>query len=61
MLVWNTAHIGRIVVQLRACGNTVRDEDLARVSPLLRRHITPNGSYFHSPRNRAPVVKPILA
>ena len=61
VLVWNTAHIDRIVAQLRACGNTVRDEDLARVSPLLRRHITPNGSYFHSPRNRAPVVKPILA
>lgn len=47
--------------QLRAAGNTVLDEDLARVSPLFRRHITPNGSYFHAPRSRAPLVKPALA
>ena len=35
-----------IVTQLRANGNLVRDEDLARVSPLFRPHITPSGSYF---------------
>jgi hypothetical protein len=44
VLVWNTVHIERIVAQLRAAGNIVLDEDLARVSPLLRRHITPSGS-----------------
>jgi TnpA family transposase len=61
VLVWNTVHIERIVAQLRAAGNIVRDEDLARVSPLFRRHITPNGTYFHSPRSRAPVVNPVPA
>ena len=34
-------------------GNIVPDEDLARVSPLMRNHITPNGSYFQSPRSQA--------
>jgi len=52
VLVWNTVHIDRIVSQLRAAGNIILDEDLARVSPLLRKHITPNGSYFQSPRSR---------
>jgi TnpA family transposase len=52
VLVWNTVHIDRIVAQLRAAGNIIPDEDLARVSPLLRKHITPNGSYFQSPRHR---------
>jgi hypothetical protein len=45
-------HIDRIVAQLRAAGNILLDEDLARVSPLLRKHIAPNGSYFQSPRSR---------
>jgi len=30
---------------LRASGHQVKDEDLARVSPLLRAHVIPNGSY----------------
>jgi TnpA family transposase len=50
VLVWNTVHIDRIVTQLRADGNIILDTDLARTSPLLRAHITPNGSYFQSPR-----------
>jgi hypothetical protein len=33
VLVWNTVRIDHIVTQLRANGNLVRDEDLARVSP----------------------------
>lgn len=57
VLVWNTVHIEHIVAQLRAAGNIVLDEDLARVSPLLRKHITPNGSYFQSPRSRVPAFE----
>lgn len=57
VLVWNTVHIDRIVARLRADGNIVRDEDLARVSPLFRRHITPSGSYFHSPRSQPMAVE----
>ncbi len=53
VLVWNTVHIARIVDQLRAAGHEVRDENLARVSPLAHAHVIPNGSYFQSPRRRA--------
>ena len=42
----NTLQIERIVTELRAGGTTIRDEDLAHVWPLQRRHITPNGVYF---------------
>lgn len=45
VLVWNTMQIQRIVEGLRAAGYTVRDEDLARVSPFLRARVIPNGSY----------------
>jgi hypothetical protein len=34
----------RIVEELRPSGQ-VKDDDLARVSPLLRAHVIPNGSY----------------
>jgi TnpA family transposase len=53
VLVWNTVHMTRIVDQLRADGHVVKDEDLARVSPLAHAHVIPNGSYFQSPRRRA--------
>ena len=45
VLVWNTIQIQKIVEGLRASGHPVKDEDLARVSPLLRAHVIPNGSY----------------
>jgi len=62
VLVWNTVHIARIVGQLRATGHEVRDEDLARVSPLAHAHVIPNGSYFQSPRRRAEAgPEPIMA
>jgi TnpA family transposase len=45
VLVWNTIQIQRLVEDLRAAGHPVKDEDLARVSPLLRAHVISNGSY----------------
>ena len=62
VLVWNTVHIARIVAQLRTAGHEVRDEDLARVSPLAHAHVIPNGSYFQSPRRRAETApEPVMA
>ena len=52
VLVWNTVQMERIVGQLRAAGNIVPDKYLVLFAPLFRRHITPNGSYFQSPRDR---------
>ncbi|MBF0307641.1 MAG: Tn3 family transposase, partial [Alphaproteobacteria bacterium] len=53
VLIWNTRHIEGIVAQLRAAGQEVLDEDIARVSPLLHAHIIPNGSYFQSLRRQS--------
>jgi hypothetical protein len=56
VLVWNTVQMTRIVGQLREAGQSVSDEDLARVSPLVHAHVIPSGSYFQSPRRRAEMV-----
>jgi hypothetical protein len=37
--------VQEIVDQLRNSGQTVRDEDLARIWPPLHEHILPNGIY----------------
>ena len=44
----NTLQIARIVETLRQAGTPIADEDLARVSPLLHRHVIPNGTYHFS-------------
>jgi TnpA family transposase len=44
-VVWNTVRMQKIVEQLRNSGQSVRDEDLARIWPLLHEHILPNGIY----------------
>jgi TnpA family transposase len=45
VLVWNTMAITKIVTQLRTAGETIMDEDLARISPLMHQHVIPNGTY----------------
>jgi hypothetical protein len=45
VLVWNTMAITKIVTQLRTAGETILDEDLARISPLMYQHVIPNGTY----------------
>jgi TnpA family transposase len=45
-LVWNTVQMSRIIDQLCASGETMTEEELARVSPLAFSHIIPNGTYF---------------
>jgi TnpA family transposase len=61
VLIWNTVHMSRIAGQLRAAGNNISDEDLARVSPLAHAHTIPNGSYFQSPRRRTGIApEPVM-
>ncbi len=51
VLVWNTMAIVKIVTQLRAAGENILDEDLARISPLMYQHVIPNGTYrFAGPK-----------
>jgi hypothetical protein len=49
VLMWNTVHMTRIIAQLRATGETIADEDVARVSPAAFAHVIPNGTYFVRP------------
>ena len=51
VLVWNTVHMMRITQQLRTSGETMTEEELARISPLAFSHVIPNGTYFtrHTP------------
>lgn len=46
VLVWNTVHMMRIIQQLRASGETMTEEELARSSPMAFSHVIPNGTYF---------------
>jgi len=40
--------VAEIVNQLRAAGQVVTDQDLARVSPIMHGHVIPNGTYRFS-------------
>jgi len=51
ILAWNTIQIAKIVEALRQSGAVVADEDLAHVSPLMHRHVIPNGTYHFSRAN----------
>jgi Tn3 transposase DDE domain len=44
-IVPNTMAIMKIITELRAGGETILDEDLARISPLMHQHVIPNGTY----------------
>jgi len=51
VLVWNTMAIMKTITELRATGETILDEDLTRISPLMHQHVIPNGTY-HFPRSK---------
>lgn len=48
IVLWNTIYMEVALNQLRADGYPVRDEDLARLSPLLHEHINLLGRYSFS-------------
>lgn len=43
--LWNTVYIDVALQQLRAQGYPVKDEDVARLSPYMRKHINVHGKY----------------
>ena len=45
LVLWNTVYIDAALQQLRAQGYSVRDEDVARLSPFMRRHVNVHGKY----------------
>lgn len=51
--LWNTVYLDRTVDALRAAGYPVLDEDVARLSAYLRKHINVHGHYsFQLPNLR---------
>ena len=59
VLVWNTVRMGEIVARLRAAGEAVSEEDLARISPQAYAHVIPNGTYgFDRPQQSQPLPPP---
>jgi hypothetical protein len=45
IVLWTTRYIDAAVAQLRAQGHEIRDEDIARLSPLKHRHLNVLGRY----------------
>jgi len=43
--LWNTVYLDAALARLRADGYPVRDEDIARLSPYMRRHLNVHGHY----------------
>jgi len=45
IVLWNTIYMDAILTQLRTEGYSVRDEDVARLSPFIFKHINLLGRY----------------
>jgi hypothetical protein len=45
IVLWNTIYIDAILAQLRLEGHLIKDEDIARLSPLVHEHINMLGRY----------------
>lgn len=52
--LWNTRYLDAAVAQLRAEGHDLKDEDVARLSPLKDRHINFLGRYLFNIKATGP-------
>ena len=48
----------RLIKQLRASGESITDDEVARLSPLAFAHVIPNGTYFTQRRSRERASNP---
>jgi len=48
VVLWSTVYIDAALEQLRATGHPVADEDVARLSPFMRKHLNVLGAYSFS-------------
>jgi hypothetical protein len=48
LVLWTTLYMDRALTQLRAQGATIKDEDVARLSPLGTNHVNVLGRYHFS-------------
>lgn len=54
VLAWNTMEMHKVIQKLRKSKQPVADEDVAFISPLMRFHVIPNGTYFHTYQQEQP-------
>ncbi|MGW3264994.1 Tn3 family transposase [Streptomyces sp. NPDC001056] len=59
VVLWNTRYLDAAVVQLRAEGHDIKDEDAACVSPLKDRHINFLGRYLFDIKASGPGQGPL--
>ncbi len=45
VVLWTTVHLDAAIRQLKAQGYPVRHEDMARLSPFVRKHLGVHGAY----------------
>ena len=51
--LWNTVYLNTALETLRGQGYPILEEDMARLSPFIRRHLNVHGRYsFHLPELR---------
>lgn len=56
--LWNTRYLDAAVTELRSQGKQVRDEDIARLSPLGHAHLNELGRYSFSTANTPRILRP---
>ena len=58
-VLWTTRYLDAAVAQLRAEGHGIRDEDVARLSPLGHQHINCLGRYGFTASQPADGLRPL--
>ncbi|MFJ9181379.1 Tn3 family transposase [Streptomyces sp. NPDC102360] len=59
VVLWTTKYIDAAVAQLRAEGHEIRDEDIARLSPLKHKNLNVLGRYSFTPSTPAGGLRPL--
>lgn len=59
VVLWTTRYIDAAVSQLRAEGHEIRDEDIARLSPLKHKNLNVLGRYSFTPSTLAGGLRPL--
>lgn len=59
VVLWTTKYIDAAVAQLRAEGHEIRDEDIARLSPLKHKNLNVLGHYSFTPSTPAGGLRPL--
>ncbi|MDQ0935972.1 hypothetical protein QFZ49_005944 [Streptomyces turgidiscabies] len=59
MVLWTTRYINAAVAQLRAEGHEIKDEDVARLSPLKHRNLNCLGRYSFTASQPVDGLRPL--